>query len=648
MAEFADATAPILTRTRSFSLGPESDVGNTEYKRHLLAEDLDRIDKLTTQMSFRLHEGKGKACYRLGVEDNGSLALLNYEDLEKSINMLEMIAESISAKLCKTERVQYRIVNKDGAADGPDSYYHALIDVETCYEDETSKIDVRIAVCGNVDAGKSTMIGVMKTGLLDDGRGSARTTTMSHAHEIESGRTSTVSHHVIGYKSDGKITNYEHGCRQPTLGQITEESARLCTFIDLAGHEKYLRSMIYGVSSSLLDYAVVLVNSRAGVTHMTHHHLTLVSMLNIPAIILFTKIDSCPESRYQQTLEETRELLKAPDVKKRLLLINTAAAKGSDAESATGEGTSAAIAGGGTEASRSAAAAAVALKNVLTPLSASRQVHIPAFAVSFTEGTNLEFFRRVCRFLPKRRRHAEKAGESLEFLVDRIYHVPNVGPVLYGFVNQGTIKCGSTLWMGPFSSGSEGKGDYIRTTAKSIHYNCLSVRQVGAGNFCTVAVKLDKHQVQFVRRGQALLETAPTSCTRFRAKVNIIYSQSTTIKVGYSPYLHILMVRQAAFVEHVEILSRGTLTSSILKAGEEERDKGNLVRPGDVSIITFRFAHKAEYIREQMRLIFRDGKAKGIGVITELLPDDDDDAAAAAVSAPVLASLRPGPGSLRP
>jgi len=113
-------------------------------------------------------------------------------------------------------------------------------------------IDVRIAVCGNVDAGKSTCIGVMKTGVLDDGRGSARTTTMIHSHEIESGRTSTVSHHVIGFKTDGRITNYDQGARQPSVDQITQQSVRLLTFIDLAGHEKYLRSMIYGVSSTCL------------------------------------------------------------------------------------------------------------------------------------------------------------------------------------------------------------------------------------------------------------------------------------------------------------------------------------------------------------------------------------------------------------
>jgi hypothetical protein len=52
--------------------------------------------------------------------------------------------------------------------------------------------ELRIAVCGNVDAGKSTLLGVLTKGRLDDGRGRARVALMRHKHEIETGRTSSV------------------------------------------------------------------------------------------------------------------------------------------------------------------------------------------------------------------------------------------------------------------------------------------------------------------------------------------------------------------------------------------------------------------------------------------------------------------------
>jgi 2-methylaconitate cis-trans-isomerase PrpF len=54
-----------------------------------------------------------------------------------------------------------------------------------------------IAVVGNVDAGKSTLIGTLTTSSLDDGRGKSRTSIMKHRHEIESGRTSTAYPKVL-------------------------------------------------------------------------------------------------------------------------------------------------------------------------------------------------------------------------------------------------------------------------------------------------------------------------------------------------------------------------------------------------------------------------------------------------------------------
>lgn len=674
---------------RGLSLAPEKDDGNIEYKRHLIHDDLDRINQLTTQLSFRLHEGGGFAQYRIGVEDDGSLSKLNIEELDKSIVMLELMVESISAKVSKVTRCDYTLrdminatqktTSVEGAAPGvgmlnqalfdtdlsdkmvstagddntttsgssldmadkmdcditstaTETYYYALVDVETSYDD-TSKVDVRIAVCGNVDAGKSTCIGVMKNGVLDDGRGSARTSTMIHQHEIESGRTSTVSHHVVGFRADGKIANYDQGCRQPSIESITQNSVRLMTFIDLAGHEKYLRSMIYGVSSSLLDYSLVLVNARAGVTHMTHHHLTVCAMMNIPMILLFTKTDGCPQHRMKQTVEETRELLKAPDIRKRLVLISpeatgsTLGGAGKQDKRCRGNSftdTTDSEADKQEEEGKEKHRQRSLQQNVRTALgylSAARQVGIPAFNVSFVEGTNLEFLRRVFRFLPKRRKHSEKKSEELEFIADRLYSVPGVGPVLYGFVNQGTVAANTSMWFGPLTT-----GEFVRTTVKTVHYNCLPVKTVAAGNFCCLAVKLNKEQLRHVRRGMVLTPLAPRAVMRFKAKINIVYNQHTTIKRGYTPYLHILMVRQSAVVEDIETVRAGITAVGSGKtefASGDLEPKEKILRPGDMSVITFRFAHRCEFVRSGMRIMFRDGKVKGIGLITEVLHNEE-------------------------
>jgi len=64
-------------------------------------------------------------------------------------------------------------------------------------------IEVRCAVVGNVDSGKSTTLGVLTRGALDDGRGKARIGLFRHKHEIESGRTSSVGMEILGFSPAG-------------------------------------------------------------------------------------------------------------------------------------------------------------------------------------------------------------------------------------------------------------------------------------------------------------------------------------------------------------------------------------------------------------------------------------------------------------
>lgn len=46
----------------------------------------------------------------------------------------------------------------------------------------------KIAVIGNVDSGKSTLVGVLTKGMPDDGRGAARLRVFNYPHEVETGR----------------------------------------------------------------------------------------------------------------------------------------------------------------------------------------------------------------------------------------------------------------------------------------------------------------------------------------------------------------------------------------------------------------------------------------------------------------------------
>lgn len=66
-------------------------------------------------------------------------------------------------------------------------------------------IDLRLAVLGNVDAGKSTLLGVLTHSELDNGHGRSRLNLFRHLHEIQSGRTSSISHEILGFDNKGEV-----------------------------------------------------------------------------------------------------------------------------------------------------------------------------------------------------------------------------------------------------------------------------------------------------------------------------------------------------------------------------------------------------------------------------------------------------------
>ena len=76
----------------------------------------------------------------------------------------------------------------------------------------------------SVDAGKSTMLGVLVKGSLDDGRGKARVNLFRHKHEVESGRTSSVGMEIMGFDTHGEVVASNVPGRKLTWEEIGKRS----------------------------------------------------------------------------------------------------------------------------------------------------------------------------------------------------------------------------------------------------------------------------------------------------------------------------------------------------------------------------------------------------------------------------------------
>src|SRR5271163_1907377 len=65
-----------------------------------------RFARLVTQMKWRLLEGGGQAYYELGVADSGDLIGLPREELEQSLETLEMMAGEIGASVIVVKEIE--------------------------------------------------------------------------------------------------------------------------------------------------------------------------------------------------------------------------------------------------------------------------------------------------------------------------------------------------------------------------------------------------------------------------------------------------------------------------------------------------------------------------------------------------------------
>lgn len=90
--------SPEAAASGATKLAAESDrVGHIEYKLKLNSTGVDRFEKLTTQLNWRLTEGGGEAMYEIGVMDDGTLVGISRQDMEQSLRTLELMASELGA-----------------------------------------------------------------------------------------------------------------------------------------------------------------------------------------------------------------------------------------------------------------------------------------------------------------------------------------------------------------------------------------------------------------------------------------------------------------------------------------------------------------------------------------------------------------------
>ncbi|KAI8984688.1 P-loop containing nucleoside triphosphate hydrolase protein, partial [Mycotypha africana] len=440
--------------------------------------------------------------------------------------------------------------------------------------------DLRIVLVGGLGAGKSTLLSYITHGTKDNGRGSARLNLLRHRHELESGRSSSISHEIIGYDAEGHLINYAT-THINTWEQICEASHKVITLLDTCGYPKYLRTTISGLMGYAPDYAclVIAANSAANkstptIDDMTREHLSIAVMLDVPVFVVMTKSDVATHDQLKSTLHLLLNLLKSSLwLKKKVPVVVQNENDVVTYASCLGRQ------GGGSE--------------------------LPIFLVSNVTGSNMNLLQMFFNYLPKPKRmnYDEQLEEPAEFQIEEVYRIPDVGVVVGGVLGQGRINVkekDKKYYLGPNT-----KGEFTLVNIISVHRHRVPSHYVHCGQTATLALQNRSESEALsswkISRGMVLLaaedDKKPDCYRMFEAELTVVY-HATGVSAGTCGMIHSGSIRQRA-----KVMSE--TNAAILRTGK----KGTCC---------FSSMYEPCYLKLGSQILFLEGRSKCIGRVTKL------------------------------
>jgi bifunctional enzyme CysN/CysC len=172
-------------------------------------------------------------------------------------------------------------------------------DIEAYLAQHEKKQLLRFLTCGNVDDGKSTLIGRLlhdTHAIYEDQLAAVEKDSKVHGTQ---GQAIDLALLVDGLKSER-----EQGITIDVAYRYFSTARRKFIIADTPGHQQYTRNMATGASTA--DLAVILIDARKGVTEQTRRHSFITSLLGIQQVIVaINKMDLVGYSR--DRFEEIRQ-----------------------------------------------------------------------------------------------------------------------------------------------------------------------------------------------------------------------------------------------------------------------------------------------------------------------------------------------------
>ncbi|KAK5149143.1 hypothetical protein LTR04_007418 [Oleoguttula sp. CCFEE 6159] len=330
----------------------------------------------------------------------------------------------------------------------------------------SSTEQLRVTLSGATMSGKSTLLGTLSTATLDNGRGKSRLSMLRHRHEITSGITSSVTQELIGYhetddsSSPVEVINYASG-HVSGWNDIHSLSrpGRLVFLSDSAGHPRYRRTAVRGLVGWAPHWTLLCIaaddaedtSGKNGSTpsaqealgtavadfDLSKAHLDLCLKLDLPLVVVVTKLDLASRSGLRQILAKLLSSLKTAGRKPVILPNATGTVSEGDMQFISGNDLAEA-------------------RKVATMLEDNPMAVVPIVLTSALRGTSISRLHALLHELPipAPRSHASlrDTPPSVLFYIEDVYtkSLDAQGSIVSGHLQYGRLSVGNELVLGPY------------------------------------------------------------------------------------------------------------------------------------------------------------------------------------------------------
>jgi len=666
-----------------------------------------------------LEDSKG-ALYEIGVADDGTFVGLAEDELEESLQTLKFMASSLGCIVSVLKKVavgecQWFEVSPDVGPDGKPTVRRTMRNstlwvaeayVRPNFGASKSKLQsaalgteveprtlsvinqLRVTLTGATLSGKSSLLGTLSTATLDNGRGKSRLSLLKHQHEIATGMTSSVTHELLGYTApdsatgDVQVINFASGNVTSWIDvHASCENGRLIFFSDSAGHPRFRRTTVRGLIGWAPHWTVLCIpadtledtSGRLGNTPPTHEtlglpyldvdlsqdHLELCLKLDVPLVVVITKIDLASRTGLRSYLNKILSILKRAG-RQPFILPDYAQS----------------------DLSKILAKDLIDVERHLAGLKEHPHIVVPIVLASSVKGTGIKTIHALLHELPIPTAQAnpttDASGTAL-FDIEDTYtgHQHSETDVhtiiLSGAVRYGRINVGDELLVGPFQTKSPVSLDTRQIqrpqtqlpSARMIHFvspesstipassssadhewyrvrvcsarhlrlptHALAADQVGTLAIIPVDPLVDLFAWRAIRKGMILAKGTPQASRVFVAQ--FARRDVDPLSIGSAVVVYFNSVRASAkIVAGAIVVSDSPLAGSDENDNEQDEDENEdspfafdedasrgrrtttaEEHDGDEQLlVTFRFLSSREYVATGSRVLVMPGGAAGI------------------------------------